>query len=229
MRSIPRRTVGTLLHASSSSFSPVACLRPSRPSTSTTTTARVPEQGTDPDPYCRIQDAICDLKGSRRRHGLVRPGHYNESLRMFAGISVISTDGPAVTTIDATGQPCIRSRLPAQHDESDLLGGGLRLRRRPTRTGWRASASPAAPDCSGISAGNDHRGRRRRRLRLQQLAHDHEQRDRGQRAVQQRHRRTSGAAGSTVRRPVTPTPTTPGDHVQPDRGEHRQPAAGLRQ
>jgi hypothetical protein len=37
---------------------------------------------------------------------LVRPGSYNESLRMFPGVSVVSTDGPSVTTIDATGTPC---------------------------------------------------------------------------------------------------------------------------
>ncbi|HKQ60250.1 MAG TPA: thrombospondin type 3 repeat-containing protein, partial [Candidatus Polarisedimenticolaceae bacterium] len=38
---------------------------------------------------------------------LVRQGTYHESLRMFPGVSVESTDGPAVTTIDATGKPCI--------------------------------------------------------------------------------------------------------------------------
>ena len=37
---------------------------------------------------------------------MVRPGTYGESLRMFAAVSVISTDGPSVTTIDASGQPC---------------------------------------------------------------------------------------------------------------------------
>ena len=32
---------------------------------------------------------------------MVNPGYYNESLRMFTGVSVVSTDGPAVTTVAA--------------------------------------------------------------------------------------------------------------------------------
>jgi hypothetical protein len=68
-----------------------------------------PGTGTDLDPYCQIQQAICALKDSGGGTVLVRPGLYNESLRMFGGVSVISTDGPAVTTIDATDRPCMRS------------------------------------------------------------------------------------------------------------------------
>ncbi|HXV75680.1 MAG TPA: right-handed parallel beta-helix repeat-containing protein, partial [Candidatus Polarisedimenticolaceae bacterium] len=63
--------------------------------------------GTDPDPYCRIQDAICALNAGSGGTVMVRPGTYDESLRMFPGISVISTDGPAVTMINADGRPCI--------------------------------------------------------------------------------------------------------------------------
>src|SRR5262249_10945218 len=40
---------------------------------------------------------------------LVRPGTYAEAIRIFAGISVVSTDGPSVTTINANGKPCIKS------------------------------------------------------------------------------------------------------------------------
>ena len=65
-----------------------------------------PGSGTDPDPYCTIQSAICAIKDTGGGTVLVRPGFYNESLRMFPDISVVSTDGPAVTTIDATGRPC---------------------------------------------------------------------------------------------------------------------------
>jgi len=68
-----------------------------------------PGSGTALDPYCAIQDAICSLRGVGGGMVLVLPGHYNESLRMFGGISVLSTDGPAVTTINASGKPCIRS------------------------------------------------------------------------------------------------------------------------
>lgn len=66
--------------------------------------------GTPSDPFCKIQDGICTLFGSPGGGTvLVRPGVYHEAIRIFAGISVISTDGPTVTTIDATGKPCISS------------------------------------------------------------------------------------------------------------------------
>jgi hypothetical protein len=69
-----------------------------------------PGTGMPGDPYCRIQDGICDLKdivgGGTVR---VMPGFYNESLRMFPEVSVVSTDGPAVTTLDAGGKPCVTS------------------------------------------------------------------------------------------------------------------------
>ncbi|HEX6851367.1 MAG TPA: thrombospondin type 3 repeat-containing protein [Candidatus Polarisedimenticolaceae bacterium] len=64
--------------------------------------------GTQADPYCRIQDAIC-----RHRNDpggvLVRvlPGSYNEAVRLFAAVDLESTDGPAVTTINGTGKACI--------------------------------------------------------------------------------------------------------------------------
>ena len=69
-----------------------------------------PGSGTDLDPYCTIQEAICAIKDTGGGTVLVRPGTYNESLRMFPAASAsISTDGPAVTTIDATGRPCTTS------------------------------------------------------------------------------------------------------------------------
>jgi len=67
-----------------------------------------PGSGTDLDPFCTIQDAICDTQ-STGGTVLVRPGYYNESIRMLGGVSVVSTDGFSVTTIDATGRPCIRA------------------------------------------------------------------------------------------------------------------------
>ena len=66
-------------------------------------------QGTDVLPYCSIQHAMCELNAGSGGTVIVRPGYYNESLRMFPGINVTSTDGPAVTTIDATGRPCTTS------------------------------------------------------------------------------------------------------------------------
>ena len=73
-----------------------------------------PANGSPSDPYCRIQDAICairDLGGTV----YVRPGTYAESLRMFPGVSVISTNGAQSTTIDATGKPCITAEcVPSQ-------------------------------------------------------------------------------------------------------------------
>ncbi|HXV77574.1 MAG TPA: hypothetical protein VD788_14770, partial [Candidatus Polarisedimenticolaceae bacterium] len=71
--------------------------------------------GTESDPYCRIQDAICAIKDTGGGTVLVHPGIYRESLRMFPRVSVVSTDGPAVTTIDASGIPCTtRFCLPSQ-------------------------------------------------------------------------------------------------------------------
>ena len=66
--------------------------------------------GTQAVPFCTVQAAICDLKDLPGGGTVnVEPGYYNESLRLFAGISVVSTDGPAVTTVDATGAPCVKS------------------------------------------------------------------------------------------------------------------------
>jgi len=67
-----------------------------------------PGSGMPGDPYCGIQDAICAIKDSGGGTVRVSPGYYNESLRMHPGVSVISTDGPAVTVIDATGRPCTK-------------------------------------------------------------------------------------------------------------------------
>jgi hypothetical protein len=69
-----------------------------------------PGTGTELDPYCSIQDGICDLKdivGGGTVH--VMPGYYNESLKMYPDVSVVSTDGPAVTTIDPEGKACIKT------------------------------------------------------------------------------------------------------------------------
>ena len=72
-----------------------------------------PGNGTIGNPFCKIQDAICALKNSGGGTALVKPGTYHEAIRLFAGISVISTDGPTVTTIDATDRPCITSQCVA--------------------------------------------------------------------------------------------------------------------
>jgi len=69
----------------------------------------VPGTGTDLDPYCKIQDGICSIKDTGGGTVLVRPGTYNESIRMFPGVSVESRDGPSVTTIDGEGKPLITS------------------------------------------------------------------------------------------------------------------------
>lgn len=66
--------------------------------------------GTLTDPYCTIQEAICSIKDTGGGTVMVSPGYYNESLRMFPGVSVISTDGPAVTTVAADGKPCVTSQ-----------------------------------------------------------------------------------------------------------------------
>ncbi|HET9482230.1 MAG TPA: hypothetical protein VFP98_10790, partial [Candidatus Polarisedimenticolia bacterium] len=60
--------------------------------------------GTLTDPYCLIQDAICASTAGDLVS--VAPGAYQESLRMRPGVSVVSQAGAAVTTINASGQPC---------------------------------------------------------------------------------------------------------------------------
>ena len=69
-----------------------------------------PGTGTQLDPYCSIQAGICDLNAASGGTVMVGPGAYNESLRMFPGVSVVSSDGPLVTSIDADGKPCVTSQ-----------------------------------------------------------------------------------------------------------------------
>jgi hypothetical protein len=71
-----------------------------------------PGAGTIGNPYCRIQDAICAIRSTGGGTVMVKPGTYNEAVRMFFGVSVVSTDGPLVTTINPTSpalKPCITS------------------------------------------------------------------------------------------------------------------------
>jgi Thrombospondin type 3 repeat len=64
--------------------------------------------GTQADPYCKIQTAICNVKATGAIIHVL-PGTYHEAIRVPAAIDIVSTDGPAVTTLDATGQPCVVS------------------------------------------------------------------------------------------------------------------------
>ena len=71
------------------------------------------------NPFCSIQDGICALKATGGTV-MVQPGSYNESLRMVPGVSVISTGGPSVTTVDATGRPCsVKGSDPGPPDCGD--------------------------------------------------------------------------------------------------------------
>jgi hypothetical protein len=62
--------------------------------------------GTQVDPYCKIQTAICNLQNTGGTINVL-PGTYHEAIRVKANFTIISTDGPAVTILDATGQPCV--------------------------------------------------------------------------------------------------------------------------
>ena len=75
-----------------------------------------PGSGTEGDPFCKIQDAICDIKDTGGTVN-VHPGTYNEAIRIFPGVSVISTGGPDVTTIDGTGMPCITKQCVDNPDQ----------------------------------------------------------------------------------------------------------------
>jgi hypothetical protein len=61
--------------------------------------------GTPVDPYCKIQTAICNIQVTGGTINVL-PGIYHEAIRVTANISIVSTDGPVVTTLDATGKPC---------------------------------------------------------------------------------------------------------------------------
>ena len=65
-----------------------------------------PGTGTIGDPFCSIMDAVCNIKDSGGGTVWVSPGYYNEAIILFPDVSIISTDGPAVTTIDGNGQQC---------------------------------------------------------------------------------------------------------------------------
>ncbi len=66
-----------------------------------------PGTGTIEDPFCTIMGAVCDIKDSGGGSVWVSPGYYNEAIILFPDVSIISTDGPGVTTIDGSGQPCL--------------------------------------------------------------------------------------------------------------------------
>ncbi|HZI92651.1 MAG TPA: DUF1565 domain-containing protein, partial [Patescibacteria group bacterium] len=60
--------------------------------------------GTQGNPYCRIQDAICAAVSGDTVS--VAPGTYPEAIRMRPGVSVLSQGGAAVTTINGSGKSC---------------------------------------------------------------------------------------------------------------------------
>jgi hypothetical protein len=69
-----------------------------------------PGSGTLGDPYCTIQDAICNSTSAGGGDTIsVAPGTYSEAIRLRPNIKLVSQGGPSVTTIDATGQPCSES------------------------------------------------------------------------------------------------------------------------
>jgi hypothetical protein len=60
--------------------------------------------GQQGSPYCKIQDAVCVAQSGDTVS--VAPGTYTECIRMKPGVSVISQNGAAGTTINGAGQPC---------------------------------------------------------------------------------------------------------------------------
>ena len=67
-------------------------------------------------PCCKIRTAIC--YASAGDVVMVKPGSYNEAFRMKPGVSVVSEQGPNVTTINGTGQQCTRSTDPDLYCQS---------------------------------------------------------------------------------------------------------------
>jgi len=62
--------------------------------------------GTQGDPYCGIQRAICAIKVGGGQINVL-PGTYHEAIRVTANIQIVSIEGPAATILDATGRPCV--------------------------------------------------------------------------------------------------------------------------
>jgi len=64
--------------------------------------------GTQGNPYCSIQTAICSIKANGGTVNVL-PGTYNETLRFPANVNVISTDGPVTTILNAANKSCVTS------------------------------------------------------------------------------------------------------------------------
>jgi len=89
-------------------------------------TCPAPGSGTLASPYCRIQDAICAAVSGDTVS--VAPGTYPESIRMKPGVSLISQNGAAATTINAAGKPCTETNFCTKRAGSQcsvvLFGSG---------------------------------------------------------------------------------------------------------
>ena len=121
-----------------------------------------PGSGTDADPFCLIQD--CIDAAADGDECVVAPGMYFENINMLGkAVTLRSSDGPDVTTIDANGRgtviKCISGEGPdtviegftitggnANGDHPDDRGGGMR----------NEASSPTVTSCifSGNSAGH---------------------------------------------------------------------------
>ena len=132
--------------------------------------------GTQGDPYCKIQTAICSIKTTGGTINVL-PGTYREAIRVTANITIISTDGPAVTTLDATGKPCPTADFCTIGVAAQLLGGVFPVgcgidqpHRGDPHHEHRRRDRPARRLCED----------RRRDLGLRLVADDHPERDRRQ-------------------------------------------------
>ena len=87
-----------------------------------------PGSGTPGDPFCRVQDAIAAAVDSDEI--VVAPGAYGEALDLLGkAVHLLSSDGPAVTTLDATGLGasvvrCVSGEGPQTILEGFTITGG---------------------------------------------------------------------------------------------------------
>ncbi len=116
--------------------------------------------GTLANPYCHIQDGICNSVSGDTVS--VAPGTYLEAIRMKIGVSVISQAGAATTIINALNQPCTDSNnlcakragstqcsvvtFGSNHTSSTVLQGF-------TLTGGQGLPQPVGPSPTNLAGG----------------------------------------------------------------------------
>ena len=176
--------------------------------------------GTQANPYCKIQTAICNIKAAGGTVHVL-PGTYLESIRIPATVQVISTDGPAVTTLHATGKPCPQADFCTIGAEPNCSAVYFPTAARHRRAASRVftSRTPAAARTSPSD--------RVRRSARGSWSSGRPRRSRATRSSATRSRArptTSSTAPGSTSRVLDGRDRSPGDHEQSHPRKRRRPA-----